>query len=312
MEEVAKESNADHLISKYAERSCRKLCEDVQKTFPREIRDMIYRNLIPWSTRHVDTYWPQISSWDPKPISYFNSSCESDWNKKWADHKKMDQHLWKVEFMGLSTRQEIAEEYYRTVQFKFWDSYELINPFLITDQWKLGLFPAEVVANVAIMILLKGYDFPSLEDTERGDDTTSSFHGNPEADPFMQRKREAVARASRAEIITKLSHCFAFKPGATIFILFTITDYEPTTTTCLDQQRIMFHILFPLIIPTLQRFEKLGYKVRVCIEHEELHRSDHQSIGHICGSDYIFEGCPANYESIKGSFDAVCIMALCF
>lgn len=139
---IDKQSVTDSVLHKYARASCRELCEAVYDTFAREVRDIIYGHLNDQSKARI-TSGPD--SWSGQG-SYFVSTSEADFRQyQDRDSNPSRKHWWDVEFVGAYMRRELSEHYYRSVRFLFDTNFGLLPKFRVTDQWKLGFCPADIV-----------------------------------------------------------------------------------------------------------------------------------------------------------------------
>jgi hypothetical protein len=153
-----KHTAASSVLGQYARASCHELCEAVYSTFPREVRDIIYGHLNYLSEGHIDY---RSGSWGT--VGYFKSTSEADWqlcsNQRGRPRKN---HWWDVDFVGDYMRREMSEHYFRSVRFLFDTYFEWLPKFRVTDQWKLGFCPVEIVLNIGVTIQCGDLDFKGL------------------------------------------------------------------------------------------------------------------------------------------------------
>ncbi|KAJ4377761.1 hypothetical protein N0V83_000591 [Neocucurbitaria cava] len=117
----------------YAKATCKSLCEKVWTCLPREIRDIIYDYVHAHDTIYVG----------PEYLRTSDEPCESD----------RGAHYWDPEYVGDAVKLEMVESWYRTTLFYFYDkanNTQVIDQFLVTDRWDLGLKPHEFICKVRI------------------------------------------------------------------------------------------------------------------------------------------------------------------
>ena len=118
----------------YAKRSCLELSKKIQKTFPREVRDIIYG---------------YITGGEPVYIS-------GNWRTTRKDSLRLSElyndHWWNVDFVGTDMFRELVEEFFRSSCFQFGDDFEIIPYFRVADQWELGISPVSFICNVEVTI----------------------------------------------------------------------------------------------------------------------------------------------------------------
>lgn len=125
------EKKMRELIEPHAQKSCRVLCAAMYNELPREIRDIIYTYVHVQNTIYVG---PEYLHANKRPAT--------------ADP---DAHYWNADYLGSEIQREIVENWYRTTLFYFYDkshNAEVIQQFLVTDQWGLGIRPHDFICRV--------------------------------------------------------------------------------------------------------------------------------------------------------------------
>jgi hypothetical protein len=120
-------------LESYAKPLCRKLCADVCKRLPREVRDMIYDFIHPYETIYVG----------PEYFQKTTPPCETD----------PDAFYWDADYVGDLMQGQIVESWYRSTCFYFYDkarNAQVIEQFLVTDRWGLSLKPRDLICRVRL------------------------------------------------------------------------------------------------------------------------------------------------------------------
>jgi len=114
------------------ESTCRKLCENVIATLPRELRDMIYENILSSITRDVAAL----------PTSEPTSS-------------KSGPRYWQAEKVGDATSKEMLEVWYRLVRFHIGQDLGYLKRFLSSQPAPLDKTRQLLVTNISIAFDLR-------------------------------------------------------------------------------------------------------------------------------------------------------------
>jgi hypothetical protein len=103
---------------------CRPLCEAMQQYLPRELRDIVYENVVGPAEWHKNNHAvPLLESGSPAvPEMALTGSMQNFWCI-----------LEYQDFIGGKTRQELAECWYKTCTFDFTADVHLIEAFLRAD-----------------------------------------------------------------------------------------------------------------------------------------------------------------------------------
>jgi hypothetical protein len=253
---------ASTALIEYAKIDCRKLCNTVYRTLPREIRDMIYGYIHPGSTMKVFSH-NKHGGWgnNVKP-SYFRFDSEAGWRLDCLSHPR--DHLWSADSLGDDMFPELVEQYYRATHFEFGDQYDLIPRFQFTDQWGLGTIPADYVTNAKVSIVCEqGQDY-SISLPDRGSCSRRNSGCRcwdcPEEDKWC--RTELPSTPPRVKLLTQLQTLFGFKPGTRISIEINTRFLFDTP---LEELKLVRDTIIPIIFSTLQRLHKNGYLVDIVL-----------------------------------------------
>jgi hypothetical protein len=248
-------------VESFAKRDCQNFCEEICRVLPREIRDTIYgfihgNNDIPIS--------PQRRPWDHfERQNYFECNSEAQWRNGGAQSSTED-HLWMIEYIGKRMLPELIEYYYRSTRFHFLSRFEDIPRFQITDQWNIGVIPADFITNVTVAIECGHFDFDSIVPTDQlscnrrkhGDacwctDSLCDVHDT--APP---------PKTHRVALLSDLQTLFAFKAGSRMLLNILTTGANGGPIRSLDYAR---DVVIPIIFPTLQRLSRNGHVVKIAV-----------------------------------------------
>lgn len=150
--ELTKKDDTNKAFATYTKAVCREFCDTVHRTFPREVRDLIYTymtgNQLYQISSSSDGFWGQSG--------YFDESFPA-----FLQHDDVVEpcHWCNSDFVGSEMLREIGESYFRTTSFYFDDRFDLISKFRVTDQWKLGFLPVSFVSKVEFRIQCDQYHF---------------------------------------------------------------------------------------------------------------------------------------------------------
>lgn len=225
---------------------------------------------------------------------YFSSQSEAHWRR---GTEQPPDYWWNPEFTGALMVREMSEHYFRNVCIQFGDDFQSIPKFRITDQWRLGYTPSQVIANIGVTIRCGSYDFEGLElmrEEESPWDQSASGWGGIESPP---------RRDPRSDLLSALELLFGFRQGTKISLR--VWANRALKGTFLEKQKWMCDNVIPFILPTLQRFGEAGYKVRVIISR---HGWDEPRYGYgwdRTNRDFTLEGTALSSEVVKNSFKAV-------
>jgi hypothetical protein len=228
---TGKAANALH---SYATLSCRALCNKVKGTFPREVRDMIYKYLNP--------RWPHGVVCDP---------CETDVFQvcTFGLESRLFRHLIDARFVGKDTMKEIQEAFLRTTTFMFSRNVGSLTKFRITDSLGLGFLPVELVLNLEMHIQMGEYKFVGM----RRNSQLLWGWANPHRAP--------------AEVLHNLELFFGFKAGTTLTINCDMFAVEIDADN--GPQQWLFDEVVPFLFPTICRLSAAGIKVKIRLGHDD-------------------------------------------
>lgn len=258
----AKEQSATRAaITEYATQDCRKLCDTIIKRFPREIRDMIYRNIHGEAEIYLKDQ-PHSGWLTPRMGRAKYLESESEYHLRTGYLSPVENYLWSAEYLGKKFMRELAGQYFQSACFDFGDDWSFIQKFRITDQWKLGWVPGEFATNVKIRLDCSEHvykEWPVIE--------TSPWHSTgagwdlareQESDPFEKTR-------SRSKLLEAMENLFGFKRGTKIKVQLQTSFSEREPSPAEEQ---MFRAMAPIIFPTLRRLFDAGIIVTLVCSHE--------------------------------------------
>ncbi|KAH7381307.1 hypothetical protein DE146DRAFT_760746 [Phaeosphaeria sp. MPI-PUGE-AT-0046c] len=150
-EDIISTSSAEREAMKsLAQAECAQLCKRIMSRLPRELRDIIFQYL----------------SWRPtESISreYFRSTLDPETKMHTYDTARWrathyPEHFWDSEYVGNEFYTEMIENYLRSSSFIFGTEDGLIERFLETDQFTIGLAPRELVSKIEIHLNAMTFD----------------------------------------------------------------------------------------------------------------------------------------------------------
>lgn len=258
----AKEQSATRAaITEYATQDCRKLCDTIIKIFPREIRDMIYRNI--HGEAEICLKDQPCSDWLTPGMGrtkYLNS--ESEYHLRTGYLNPVENHLWSAEYLGKKFMRELAGQYFQSACFDFGDDWSFIQKFRITDQWKLGWVPGEFATNIKIILDCSEHvykEWPVVErDTWHSAGAGWDMTQEPEWDPFKKTR-------PRSELLEATENLFGFKRGTKIKVQLQ-TSHSKREPPPSEEQ--IFRAMAQIIFPTLRRLFDAGIIVTLVCSHE--------------------------------------------
>jgi hypothetical protein len=280
------QASAAKSLEAYAKASCRQLCDEVYSRFPREVRDMIYGYVNTTADMRIDLN----AGWGGK-YSYFESVSEAQWH----DSIKDPQHWWETDFVGENLRRELSEYYYRSNCFLFSDKFELLPRFRVTDQWKLGFVPADVIANVGVSISCADYDFKGLVPLSKPDRNSSAWDYDGWGGDISPRDPCSV-------LLSKLEQLFGFKKGTRVSMKFIVGKGKKKGTT-LEVKQWLCDTVLAFTLPSIQRLASNGYVLRIILA------DGFACDGYIKKDDFIFESKTFDQDTIQSSFDLVSLLS---
>jgi hypothetical protein len=103
----------------------------------------------------------------------------------------------------------MIEHYYRSVLFHFHEWFALLPSFRLTDQWKVGVLPADIIMNIAVDVLCHRHNFNGL-DPKSSDNSINGWWGGRQ---YWDRSRKETLG-----FLLELEHIFGFAPGTKVTI----------------------------------------------------------------------------------------------
>lgn len=231
----------------YAVMSCRQLCEDVATKLPRELRDMVYGEILRSTGDMLPTSYVLAprSSWT-MPAEATVSAWKSLTAKSLFQFglPKEFSHCWEVGYVGPTVRKELVDTCYYVKTLHFGDDFEG-PPSLLSE---LMAYPEDAEANVLAV------EFPA-RDFVRNVEMTLKWHKyrateNPEPVPTL-----------RAFESLKL-----LKPGATIKVSLRGTGFHGLRRTLKTSDTARFKELCMSLWPLLQSLRDHVHVVELGIE----------------------------------------------
>jgi hypothetical protein len=256
--------NTEIALEAYAKASCRVLCNKVYATFPREIRDMIFRHTLPG---HAITV--------PAPVYYDDRDGERN--------STLQGHLIDDEFVGKHVAKEIGEAYYRYSTFLFHHSYTSMLDFRVLDRYNLKLIPADFILNLVVRIVCDSYDWPTLKpriEDANGAGGWGGGGGGGWGTPYFR------------DVLSNLEPTFGFKVGTKITIDLTVD--EKRLEDDITQEQWEWDNVVPLIFPTLRRLSVAGYKLKVRLNSDDF-------VLTAVGTEYTLEQWSVVFEKVRSA-----------
>lgn len=147
------DEEAENALPTYAKSACRALSDKVYTAFPREIRDIIYGYLLPYSM-HLDN-----SITPTQMISRLYLGDEGFY--RWSP--KISISLKQPGYFSMNMAKEIVEALLRTSTFKFnKDDLRDIPEFRVTDSLGVGIVPADYMLDLHVFNNCSRYAFKGL------------------------------------------------------------------------------------------------------------------------------------------------------
>jgi hypothetical protein len=291
-------------LKEFARVDCLQLCGAVYKTFPREVRDIIYIHIHPYSERTIEGKH-EYNGWADAcfvSIGYFET--ESEPHFRLGAETECSQHLWKAEAVGENMLHEMIEQYYRSSAFQFNGRFDLIPLFQTTDQWNIGFVPADFITNVQVSISCDSLEFnaPHIKKSR------IRRSGSPDAwgmfDDSIYRC-QCSGRGSSTPLyfegtVANLQTLFGFRQGTNISILFSVDTQD---IELYDGVAFLREQVIPAVFATLQRLQRSGYrlKTKFVVARLPLGKRD---------LDFVVDGSTPTIDSWKAEFKKVSLETL--
>jgi hypothetical protein len=251
------------MLKEYAQVDCRKLCDAVYRSLPREVRDMIYENIHLEQQMIVDNVSCEYDWATSEPVvyTYFESKSDSLW-RLGSRHGHEEEHWWKAEAVGEGMLQELLQTYYGSMQFDFRSRFDLISRFQTTDQWEVGFLPVDFATNVAVAITCNDSTFDIVKPREYAKAEINSWcwGGRSNKQDECTCSSHEPEKMLHAKILQDLQALFGFKHGTKISIDVSVIGRDKSVQGAFTVMRETF---IPAIFCTLQRLRDNGYKVSI-------------------------------------------------
>ena len=151
------------LIRKFAEASCLAMCQKVLLSLPRELRNMVYREIFsPWDNSTVTVskqfyHSGYITSEKIRPCvrapralvpqyMYMFHTRDQGFCRPYVEH------CFKAEFVGEQFLRELVEVWYSTITLHFSDTYHILQTFIESKSLIMGLRPANLVKRIFVKV----------------------------------------------------------------------------------------------------------------------------------------------------------------
>lgn len=223
----------EKLVSKYAQLSCRSICDDVCNKFPREIRDVVYSYI-----------------YRPFPIAVTSTCFDIEPGRTKRYVRGTAPHVWNVECVGEQMRMELCEQFYKSTTFILARHNLILLPKLrAIDRWNLGFPPTYFATNIHLKLAY-------------GNLSTS-----------QERCEEMTANETIDELQVYPEMLNGFRPGTKIKLSlyprlqgsgpfdakeWVVSKIIPTILPALDRLKTYGHLLH-VVIGTYPAFEVKGY-----------------------------------------------------
>jgi hypothetical protein len=143
----ASKTEAHELATQSGQLACQSLCQEIQRKLPRELRDMIYEQPLTEDT----TVWGEEDE-DECPMCWYSDDQP-------ACRKHFLPHLRSIDYLGVETKIEVAEIWYRTSVFQFTDLYTL-SDLLRENPFDIPFHPGNLIRHVT----LEPYNYEGSDD----------------------------------------------------------------------------------------------------------------------------------------------------
>ncbi|KAI4638753.1 hypothetical protein J4E93_009781 [Alternaria ventricosa] len=249
-----KTETADAFLA-FAKNDCLEFCNQVHKTFPREIRDTIYSYITGFEDINIDC--------DKHGNLEYTGYGYPAWGQELCHDPAYDgtDHWWKPEYVGAAMVCELGESFYRSSCFVFQGDLAALGPFRATDQWNLGFSPVDFVSKVEVKINCQDYKFKITDRRTPTDLSIEPHHSQSSA--RMLNKKNMRINSPLEKLLVKLESLFGFRAGTKIAI--ELLSHHPGKFTALEQQEWMSHNVVPVILPVLTRLKATGCRVRILL-----------------------------------------------
>ncbi|OWY43197.1 hypothetical protein AALT_g713 [Alternaria alternata] len=221
------------VLNKYAQASCRKLCDRMLEVLPRELRDTIFEHFLP----HSITLSKRLTAMD------FNGQiCQVcvESNGSVGFSTMIPVHLRETEYTPQGFYRELLERLFQTTTFDLGDDLSLIAALGSWDGG-LGIGPADYPLNISFLIKFDWLDLWCKHDPWFVYDT-----------PLWPKV-----------FLTRLEGLFSFKPGTKLTIC--IQRHNVSLPITQEIKELECNAVVPIILPTLRRLAAIGTETRLCL-----------------------------------------------
>jgi len=144
--QVRAEDLAIDLTEAYAQHGCRELCAAMQRTLPRELRDMVYDHILsPTRDEPIYIYGDCLDTIDGPHRGIIAAFAKP------YGHA----HMCSEDFVGLDTMSEFARRWYCHTKLRMFLTPTEVAKFLETDFWGLGVESDRLLRHVEVKVCEK-------------------------------------------------------------------------------------------------------------------------------------------------------------
>jgi hypothetical protein len=222
------------VLNKYAQASCRELCDRMLEVLPRELRDTIYGHLLP----HSNTVPKRLTAMDFD--GQVRQVCVES-NGSVGFSTMIPLHLHETEYRPQDFYREILERLFQTTTFDLGDDLSLIAALGSWDGG-LGIIPADYPLNISFLIKFDWLDLLSKEDPW--------FVYDPPVWPKI--------------LLAELEGLFSFKSGTKLTVC--IQQVNIGLPIAQEIKKLECKTVVSFILPTLRRLAAIGTKTKLCLD----------------------------------------------
>ncbi|CAN9088704.1 unnamed protein product [Alternaria alternata] len=222
------------VLNKYAQASCRELCDRMLEVLPRELRDIIYEHLLP----HSITVSKMLTAMD-----FDGQFCPVyvESNGSVGFSIMIPLHLRETEYRPQDFYQEILERLLQTTTFDLGDDLSLIAALGSWDGG-LGIIPADYPLNISFLIKFDWLDLLSKEDPW--------FVYGPPVWPKI--------------LLATLEGLFSFKSGTKLTVY--IQQHNVYLPIPQEIKELECKAVVSIILPILRRLAAIGTRTKLCLD----------------------------------------------
>lgn len=191
-----------HQLRRYARLSCRQLCDRVMKRLPREIRDLVYKSLLPWSTIEVASQEDLSYVWWNSSLRTKMNTYDYYWQLQFGT-RRLPTHCLDDNHIGEDMLREIVATWDRITKFEV--KVQALPHLLRSEHWQHDRTAATAVRNLAVIVT-----YPKHMCYNKPDDGCNSiFSWNPS---LNQRLESLLCLERSAKVSILLAKSYSMLP----------------------------------------------------------------------------------------------------